>query len=363
MREERYCRARTVGVLDAYQNSGYHLAAPDLQQVFVKRIRMVINDLGAKGQKYVLEILPDDAPFRELKRFFISCLHQFRDDKNALKCFVEECSRDNTRLALDFFGQFVSSGYTHVEEMINNPGWVVISHQVIKPMMIPQRFNYDENKSLVANVYQYRTPQQGSHFTMLRILRMLRHGSGMSHDSEGYLRVDALIDEFESKFGMRQDCETSIDVLLRQRLVEANNRLDTYSVTKAGSDGKELIYADQLRITAFGNYMLENLSRTFTYLELASLDCGITDENIYHSLCSAAINERAIGTNARRKRMASRLDRAAMFVKYLEKEEAREKSEFLLLDTEDIMTAVAKAFYEDKQRALESAMKNIPKSD
>jgi hypothetical protein len=61
--------------------------------------------------------------------------------------------------------------------------------------------------------------------------------------------------------------------------------------------------------------------------------------------------------------MASRLDRAAMFVKYLEKEEAREKSEFLLLDTEDIMTAVAKAFYEDKQRALESAMKNIPKSD
>jgi hypothetical protein len=59
----------------------------------------------------------------------------------------------------------------------------------------------------------------------------------------------------------------------------------------------------------------------------------------------------------------SRLERAEIFVKYLEKEEAREKVEFLLHDSDDIMAVVIKAFGEDKQRALESARKNIPTSE
>ena len=362
MREERYCRARTVGVLDAYQNAGYHLAAPELAGVFTKRIRLVIKDLGALGHKSILDTLPDDAPFEKLQSFFIACLRQFGDENNALRRFLEECSRDNTRLALQFFGQFVSSGYTHVEEMIVNTRWTVISHQVIKPMMVPQRFSYDENKSQIPNIYQCRTPQHGSHFTTVRILRMLRHGAGKSPDAGGYWRVDALVDDFDSKFGMRQDCESALDVLLRHGLVEANNRLDSYSVEKAGTDGRELIYADEIRITAFGVYMLEYLSCSFTYLELVSLDCGVSDEGIYHSFCKAAAVERIAGTREeRRSRMMSRMERAAAFVEYLKKDEDREKSQFMLNDAEDIMPSVAKAFQEDKERALASAAKNIPK--
>jgi hypothetical protein len=360
MREERYCRARTVGVLDAYQNSGFHLAAPELVGVFTKRIRMVIEDLAAPVHKSVLEVLPENAPFEDLKKFFIACLGQFRGEENAFKRFLEECSRDNTRLALEFFGQFLSSGYTHVKEMMDNTRWTVISHQVIKPMMVPQRFNYDENKSLIPNVYQCRTPQHGSHFTTIRILKLLRHGTGASPDSGGYWRVDKLIDDFESKFGMRQDCESALDVLLRHGLVEANNRLDTYAVEKAGGNGKELIYADEIRITAFGNYMLEHLSRTFTYLEMVSLDCGLADEGLYHSFCRAAVAERSVGTATERKnRMTSRLDRASAFVAYLQREESREKGEFLLHDSEDMVFPLSVAFEEDKKKALASAMKNI----
>lgn len=246
--------------------------------------------------------------------------------------------------------------------MIANTHWTVISHQVIKPMMVPQRFNYDENKSRVPNVYQCRTPSHGSHFTTVRVLRMLRHGISTSPDQGGFWRVDALIDEFDSKFGMRQDCESALDIMLRHGLVEANNRLDTYSVEKAGTEGRELIYADEVRITAFGIYMLDYLCRTFTYLELVSLDCGLADEKLYHSFCKAAANERAMGTTAnKRGRLDSRLKRATMFAKYLQEDEAREKSEFLLNETEDIMPSVVVAFEEDKRRALASAQKNIPK--
>lgn len=360
MREERYCRARTVGVLDAYQNSGYHLAAPNLAGVFKKRIGLVLSDLSMPGHKYAQEALPEDAPFNELKNFFVACLLQFQTEENALRRFLEECSRDNMRLALQFFGQFVSSGYTHVEEMIGNTHWKVINHQVIKPMMIPQRFNYDENKSLVPNVFQCRTATRGSHFTTIRVLRLLREGITCTPDAGGYWRVDTLIDEFESKYGMRQDCESAIDVMLRHGLIEANNRLDTYFVEKAGSEGTELIFADEVRITAFGVYMLDYLCRTFTYLDLVSLDCGLTDEKIYHSFCKSAADERAMGACAnKRGRLEARLKRTTMFVHYLMESESGEKSEYLLQDGEDIMPSILADFEEDKACAIASAKRNI----
>ena len=360
MREERYCRARTVGVLDAYQNSGYHLAAPDLVGVFTKRIHLVISDLETKNIKHLLGILPESAPFHKLKKFFITCLKQFRDEKNSLKLFLEECSRDNTRFALDFFGQFLSSGYTHVEEMMANTHWTVIDHQVIKPMMIPQRFNYDENKSLIPNAYQCRTPLHGSHFTTIRVLRLLRRGTPTSTNLGEFMRVDSLVNEFDSKFGMRQDCEAALDVMLRHGLVEANNKLDTYYVEKAGSDGKELIYADEIRITAFGIYLLNFLSITFTYLDLVSLDCGLGDEKTYNQFCIAAANERNYGTASNKsKRLQSRLRRTEEFLEYLHAEETREKSEFLLSDEEEIVPNLIKQFEIDKKRAILSARKNI----
>jgi hypothetical protein len=63
MREERYCRARTVGVLDAYHNSGFHLAAPDLQYVFTKRLKFLLKDLTRRNRDEILKILPTDTPF------------------------------------------------------------------------------------------------------------------------------------------------------------------------------------------------------------------------------------------------------------------------------------------------------------
>ena len=362
MREERYCRARTVGVLDAYQNSGFHLAAPDLEGVFTKRIHLVLSDLDAPGRKFVLKVLPEDAPFQELKRFFIACLRQFRDQNNALKRFLQECSRDNTRMALEFFAQFLSSGYTHVEEMVLNPRWTVIDHQVIRPMMVPQRFNYDEDKSLIPNLYQCRTPSRGSHFTMVRILRMLRQGNSISPERAGYWRADSLVDEFDSRFGMRNDCESALDAMLQHGLIEANNRLDRYSVERSGSLKGELIYADEVRITAFGVYMLDYLASEFTYLDLVSLDCGLGDEALYHQFCSAASKERTMAANNnKRGRLASRLKRTQAFVEYLRREEAREIAEFLLGEGEEIVTAIAETFAAQKPRVLASANRNLPR--
>lgn len=363
MREERYCRARTVGVLDAYHNSGYHLAAPDLQYVFTKRLRFLLNDLTKAPKGPILDVLPADSPFQKLAAFFVVCLRQFvRTQNNAMSRFLRECSRDNTRLALEFFRQFVTSGYTHIQEMMASPHWTVIEHQVIKPMMIPERYNYDENKSLIPNLFQCRSASHGSHFTAIRILRMLRQGIRTTPEKGGYWRVDALCDDYETTFSMRGDYEACLDVLLRHGLIESNNRLDAYSVEKGGlTTTQEFIYADEVRITAFGMYMHDFLCQGFAYLDLVSLDTGLSSESLYNEFCEAAVAERNFGAAGDKlKRLASRMRRAKLFVQYLTDEEEREVQEYQLPTTDRITPGITEYFAKDAQRVEASALRNVP---
>jgi hypothetical protein len=365
MREERYCRARTVGVLDAYHNFGFHLAAPDLQNVLIKRLKFVITELTRTVR---LVNLPDETPVEEILRFFRTCLRQFTfEDRsvaggtkaNALKRFLQECSHDNTRLALGLFSQFMSSGYTHATEMIKNPDWIVVTHQVIKPMMIPTRYNYDETKSLIPNFYQIRFPSNGSHFTTIRVLSCIKDGIHVSGDGNGFQRVIQICDRIDNDFGMREDCELCIDVMLRHGILEADNRLDSLRVEKSGCPG-EYIYADSVRLTAFGSHMLEVLCKAYTYLELVSFDTGVESESLCHEFVTLARKERArISEKDRKGRLLSRISRVSRFADYLYKQEQSEQVEFAIEDSQLIVPNLRNALLNDLRRVRQSAERSF----
>jgi len=365
MREERYCRARTVGVLDAYHNFGFHLAAPDLQNVLVKRLKFVISELTKPVR---LVNLPDDTPVDQILQFFKTCLRQFTfEDRaavsgsraNALKKFLQECSHDNTRLALGLFSQFMSSGYTHAAEMIAYPDWIVVAHQVIKPMMIPTRYNYDETKSLIPNFYQIRFPSNGSHFTTIRVLSCIKNGIHVAGDGNGFQRVIDICDNFDNYFGMREDCELCIDVMLSHGILEADNRLDALRVEKAGCLG-EYIYADSVRLTAFGSHMLDTLCKAYTYLELVSFDTGVESEALCHEFVTLARKERARSSEADRKgRLLSRVSRVSRFVDYLHKQEQHEQVEYAVEDSQLIVPNLRRALLDDLRRVRQSAERSF----
>ena len=100
-------------------------------------------------------------------------------------------------------------------------------------------------------------------------------------------------------------------------------------------------------------YICSNyLCGTFTYLELVSLDCGLAEAKALSFVLQGRGEERIMGTNAdKRGRMASRLKRATAFVQYLQDDENREKSEFLLGESEEIMWVIRKSFEEDKEQS------------
>ena len=347
MREERFADSKIHGVLDAYQNSGFHISSPRPAEVFRKRLEYVVSLLN--NPSLPAPLLADfDADFSKASAKYFSILaREFSIDTSPLNGFLTACAHGDIRLSLDLFRSFLLSGYTNVDEMIASGAWNFQIHQVIKPVMIPDRYFYDESLSRIPNIFQIRSARQSSHFTGLRILRKL--AKGVEKGSPSYHNIAELRSYFADTFSMLEDFEKNTDVLLRHGFVEANNRLDSYSVS-----------VDSIKITRYGTYMIEDLAWNFTYLDLVCTDCGIFVETVSNYMTEAAKREYSLFlANERVERVNVRLDRVEEFINYLESEEARERDIYSLgMPTSEMFTATIRASFDvERRRVLKSAKK------
>lgn len=346
MREERFYDSKIHGVLDAFQNSGFHISSPKPAEVFKKRLDYTVSILTDE-RKISNENIDDyDSTFTVDSSKYLKILsREFSNYQSPLNQFLTACAHGDIRLSLDLFRSFLLSGYTNVEEMISNGSWNFKIHQVIKPVMIPNRYFYDESVSDIPNIYQIRSSRHGSHFTGLRILRKISKGTDPS--APQYTAVAELRAYFAETFGMVDDFERNLDTLLRSGFVESNNRLDSYSES-----------VDSIKITSYGLYMLNNLGYYFTYLDLVCTDCGIFDETASNYLTEAAKKEYSYFIKGERlDRVKVRLERVGEFLKYITTEEQREKEIYSLgMPDEEMFTTKASAsFQEESKRVLKSA--------
>lgn len=344
MREERFFDSKIHGVLDAFQNSGFHISSPRPSEVFKKRLEYTISILEKKVEDDDYGVIDDD--FLNDSATYLKILSkEFSNDMSPLNNFLTACAHGDIRLSLDLFRSFCLSGYTNVDEMIVNKSWNFQIHQVIKPVMTPNRYFYDESLSDIPNIYQLRSSRNGSHFTALRILRKI--AKGVDPTAPSFFSVTTLRAYFAETFSMQEDFEKNLDVLLRHGFVEADNRLDAYS----GS-------VDLIKITNYGMYMLNELSYYFTYLDLICTDCGIFDENTSNYLTEAARQEYSYFTRGDRiERVKVRLERVEKFIEYIKKEEDQERDLYSLGMPEDEMFSIKaeRSFNTEKQRVLKSA--------
>jgi hypothetical protein len=345
MREERFHASRIHGTLDAYQNSGFHISSPITQAVFEKRINYVLARLG--DDEFCEEefgVAASSQKIKDIKRLFQILKNEFSNiDNSPLTDFLNACAHGNIRLALELFRDFLKSGYTNVSEMVSVSGlWTLRIHQVLKPVMIPYRFFYDESQSSIPNIFQIRNKQNGSHFTGLRILKKLSEGIDPSNPF--YLSIGELKEYFSEKYNMVDDFEKNIDIFLKWDLVESNNRLDSYSNE-----------VDSIKITNYGLYIYNNLSSFFTYIELISSDCGIFDETVANDLVALSSDDfRLFKDRKRVERVNARLNKAEIFIKYLLKEE-EEETNFYGDDQTLFMPAILNKFIEEKETVIKSA--------
>lgn len=328
MREERFYASTIRGVLDAFQNSGFHLSSPSPQNVFLKRLEFVQRLLGDPRRHQ--EILPSGTPdsvVATLQALMGNLNNEFRADGSHLASFLTACAHGNIRLALELFRGLLQSRYTNIDEITSRRDWTWQIHQVLKPVMIPNRFFYEESQSHVPNILQLRSKKRSSHFTSLRLLSALVSHSELQ--GIAFYSLPQLFTDLANRFHMEEDQKESLDMLLRYGLIESNNRIDEYADT-----------IDSVRATAYGNHVYRGLSRAFTYLDLVSTDTALFDSRVCNELTKCALNEYAIWEKfysvkeKRIERVETRISKTKEFVDYLEREEEREAALFGLTPEE-----------------------------
>jgi len=345
MREERFHDSKIHGVLDAFQNSGFHISSPRPAEVFKKRLDYTLSLLGSPNVAETVQGDRDDEEFvRDASTYLRILAREFSNETSPLNRFLTACAHGDIRLSLDLFRSFLMSGYTNVEELLANRTWNFQIHQVVRPVMVPSRYFYDETISDIPNIYQLRSSRNSSHFTALRILRKLI--KGVDPTAPSYLSVAELKAYFAETFSMVEDFERNLDVLLKHGLVEANNRLDSYSGA-----------VDSVKATTYGMYVYNELAYEFTYLDLVCMDCGIFSEPVSGYLTTAALTEYGhFIQKERHERVRIRLDRVDKFLEYLHDEESRERDAYALgMPVEDMFCSRARAGFEvERGRVIRS---------
>jgi hypothetical protein len=351
MREERFYNSKIHGLLDAFQNAGFHISSPKPAEVIKKRLEYtsdLLDNNKNNGTKFEIQ---DDVISSDCAKYLKIIDREFYNERSPLNNFLTACAHGDTRLSLDLFRSFLLSGYTNVEEMLSAGSWNFQIHQVVKPVMIPTRYFYDELLSDIPNIYQLRFNRHGSHFTSLRILRKLARS--VDGATAAYLPIASLKSYFVDTFNMLDDFIKNVDVLLKHGFIEADNRLDSYNEE-----------VDSLKITGYGLYMFNELAYIFTYLDLVCTDTGVFDESVSSYLVEAAKQEYALfEKNERVLRVKTRLDRVDHFIKYLRNEELREKDLYSLgmRDDEMFTHKCVQTFEIESTRVLASAEKQTDK--
>lgn len=324
MREERYFDANSRGVLDAYQNSGFHLSSPVIPEVIIKRIDYILENLKFTADIETEYGIKNTTDLNTIVSFLEICRKELCRKSSPLSYFLRIATHGDVRKSLEFFKGFITSGYTNINEMAPHPDWKFQVHQVIKPMMIPERLFYNESNSRIPNIFQLRNDTLSSHFTGLRILHYLHNKRG-DKGSRGFIDIKFLIHQMDIQFDSKADCIKHLSLYLEKGLIEANNRLEVYSEK-----------VDQIKLTAFGNYLYEYLAFNFAYVDLVSLDCGLFSETLNNSMVQSANKELKFYYNRDfMSRIEKRIERTRSFMDYLEDIENQEFDD-LNLDSTDM---------------------------
>jgi hypothetical protein len=307
LREEKFFAAYRRGIFDAFGDRRFHIGSPDLRQVLRKRLeygRQKFAKLASGTSDEGInagEIARADALLRSL------IMSTTGRNANIVR-MLASVSNGDMRHALDMFREFLSSGNTNVEKIIDimerGGGYTVPFHEFAKSAILGSRKYYRSNVSHIVNLFKQSDALGASHVTACRILARLASAEGTaSAHGEGFVAVSTLLREYRSSFGFADDLVQWVGELLRRNLVESEP-----------PRAANLDAADAVRITAAGAYYWKYLVRAFGYIDLVFVDTPVVDRTLARKLAELADSSD----------MIVRVQRVRAFLEYLARKEAEE---------------------------------------
>jgi len=318
LREESYYRSKLTGVFDAYHIKKYHISSPDVEKLILKRIDYLLN-LLEKDESEISKIIGKEISFDEMKEKVVIFFKIVRDSlkqtspfyKKPITHFITCISEGNMRIALEMFSNFLSSGNTRVQEMMDvekaGEKYIVQDYQFLKSVILGNSRYYRGNNSFIMNIFDFNTEHTSSHFLHLRILNYaFINRSNENSLGRGFLEINKLIQEAEDLF------------ISKDAVIDSLKKLASFDLLKFDNQSKQdLESATYFKITATGGYYLVVLVKKFIYLDITHIDTPLSDINVVTEI------RRKIDTTF----LDERFKRTIVFLEYLKEMEEKEFAE------------------------------------
>lgn len=278
LRESTYRRGKDKGFLDVGRHTTFAISPPALTGVADKRF------------EYVRDRVKFDEGLRRRLRNAIegghaSAVFDFADilseavlaDTSKVGRCLQSLAGTNIRMAFEILEHFVTSPYTDVEKVFRYhqnrgpTGTSIYLDDFLRSVMRRDGLRYEENGSVVLNLFQVPPSAKSSHFTAIRILQFLAAHAGISEYSTVLLED---LNEKLAGLGFAPD-----------HVTERVNRLGSAGLVNSLSKSEPpWAPTDTVRLGLAGRYYLEELVFEREYLNNLVDDTVIYDELSFQTI-------------------------------------------------------------------------------
>ncbi|WP_143337672.1 hypothetical protein [Dietzia sp. WMMA184] len=291
LRPDTFHESRKTGALAAYQPRVFTVSPPRSDQVIVKRLEFAKKELQKFGR---LPGFPSNLTLDSTSLvIYIDVLISAFKNNDKLVELVDNLSSGNTRRALDFVSTFVGSGYVQTSRILEahktGRPYIIPLHEFIRAILYGDHRYYDPNTSPVPNLFALSSNSTKEHFLLPILLALVQAAGGRA--SAGFIELRECANLLQSLGFTLDQIDHHLQRATRHGLVERTDHGD------AGT---------QVRITAAGGYLYQELITSFPYLDAIVVDTPILD-----------VDARGLIRDVHD--IGDRLDRAESFVEYLEK--------------------------------------------
>lgn len=278
LRPTTFYESKARGSLAAYQPRVFTITPARTDQVIMRRLTYARKQLIEEGR---LESFPEglsiDAP--NLISYIDVLVEAFSQNRE-LKELFDNLSGGNLRVALDFLGTFIGSGYVSTARILevaeSGKLYTVPMHEVMRAITFGEYDYFNPSQSAIANIYDITSDDGREHFLIPQILaHVQRFGETAGHD--GYVPMEEVY-SFAQALGFPQDTVgQQLERAFGKRLLE--------------SKGEDV--TAPCRVTTIGAYMYGKMASTFSYVDAMIVDTPIVDPSIRAQLTDAwSIKER-----------------------------------------------------------------------
>lgn len=298
LRPETFYYSQRHGTLSGYHAKAFTIAPPRVDKVLSKRLAFALKitsgaiPLSIFNEKQVGMKL---AKLDEILRIFIASLQ----DNHKLVDLVDNLSGGNVRLALDLVRNFFGSGHVNTEKMLEissrEGSYTVPVHEFLRAVIFGDSNYFDPERSIVANLFDVSRPDLREHF-LLPLLVALTESAGLKAGTDGFVEHHVIYEALQGIGFLPSQIDQGMFRALSKKLIEGAGRSHL-------SGDQPLPKA--FRVTTSGLYHVKHLCSDFVYLDAVCVDTPLLNDTT-RTLLKDVQN------------IAARIDRAELFVKYLD---------------------------------------------